>query len=408
MTAVMRNALTASLFVVVPAFVARSLAALAQNAAPTPVPPPRPTPPVVSPEVSPDRKVTVRVRAPSAREVAVSGQFVKDRTLLTRGADGLWTLTVGPVEPGLYEYSLFVDGFRTVDTANPVIKPTRVLGTSILEVPGTPPLLTEFQDVPHGALVVHQYRSRALEGRTRRLHVYTPPDYEKKSGQKYPVLYLIHGSGDNDACWTQLGHAHQIFDNLIAQKKVRPMVVVMPDAHALPPQPPSPAGAGPSRGLDNLRAFERDLLQEVLPLVESRYRVKTDPQSRAIAGLSLGGSEALAVGLNHADKFAWVGSMSSAGAPELLEPALANPAALDRKLKWLWLGCGKDDTGTFTRMSDLVKTLTEKKIKHTWFPTDGGHAWPVWRNHLIEIAPQLFNPAALKPPRAAAPHTPPL
>ena len=284
------------------------------------------------------------------------------------------------------------------------MKPTRVLGTSILEVPGSPPLLSEFQDVPHGAVHFHNYRSRALEGRTRRVHVYTPPDYEKKTGQKYPVLYLIHGSGDNDACWTQLGRAHYILDNLIAQKKAKPMVVVMPDAHALPPIP----NAGPGRGLENIKAFQRDLLEEVLPLVESRYRVKTDSGSRAIIGLSLGGSEALAVGLANASKFAWVGSMSSGGNAAAIEPSLADPKALDKKLKWLWLGCGKDDTNAFKNMSELAATFTEKKIKHTWFPTEGGHAWPVWRNHLVEVAQQLFNPAALSTQRAAAPAKSPL
>ena len=336
----------------------------------------------------------------------MSGQFTKERVPLVKDADGVWSVTVGPVEPGVYEYSLSIDGFRTFDHANPVIKPTRVLGTSILEVPGTPPLLTEFQDVPHGTVHVHHYKSRALEGRTRRVHVYTPPDYEKKAGQKYPALYLIHGSGDNDACWTEHGRAHYIFDNLIAQKKARPMVVIMPDAHALPPIP----GGGPGRGVENLKAFQRDLMEEVLPLIESRYRVKTDSQSRAIAGLSLGGSEALTVGLTNADKFAWVGSFSSAGNAETYEPALADPKALNKKLSWLWLSCGKDDAGAFKRMSDLAATLTEKKIEHIWLPTEGAHAWPVWRAHLIEVAQQIFNPsaAAAATRRAAAPTQSPL
>jgi enterochelin esterase-like enzyme len=350
-------------------------------------PPARPTPPVVSPELAADGKVTFRVRAPNAREAAVGGQFAKDRVAMKKDADGVWSATVGPVAPGIYEYSLWIDGFRTVDPANPVLKPTRTLGTSILEVPGKTPLLTEFQDVPHGAVHVHRYRSRALEGRVRRIHVYTPPDYEKRTGVKYPVLYLIHGSGDTDGCWTELGRAHHILDNLIAQKKAQPMIVVMPDAHALPPLP----GAGPGRGLQNIEAFGRDLLEEVLPLVEGRYRVKPGGSARAIAGLSLGGSEALAVGLRNPDKFAWVASFSSAGNPEALQTALADPKAL-KKLRWVWLSCGKED-GSFQRMADLAKALEEKGARPIWFPTEGGHAWPVWRDHFAEIATRLFSPA---------------
>jgi enterochelin esterase-like enzyme len=325
------------------------------------------------------------VRAPNAREAAVGGQFARDRVPLKKDGDGVWSATVGPVEPGVYEYSLWIDGFRTVDPANPVLKPTRTLGTSILEVPGKTPQLTEFQDVPHGAVHVHRYRSRALDGRVRRLHVYTPPDYERRAGVKYPVLYLIHGSGDTDGCWTELGRAHYILDNLIAQKKAQPMIVVMPDAHALPPLP----GAGPGRGLENIEAFQRDLLEEMLPLVEARYRVKPGGSARAIAGLSLGGSEALAVGLRHPDKFGWVASFSSAGNPEALQPALADPKPL-KKLRWVWLSCGKED-GAFQRMADLASTLEQKGLKPIWFPTDGGHAWPVWRGHFAEIAARLFS-----------------
>jgi enterochelin esterase-like enzyme len=369
--------------------------AAAPSRPPAPATPPAPPrPPVASPEVRSDRRVMFRVRAPAAREVTVGGQFAKDRVPLARDSEGVWSATVGPVDPGVYEYSFYLDGYRSVDPGNPSLKPTRVLGTSILEVPGNPALLTEFQDVPHGTLHVHRYRSPALEGRVRRVHIYTPPDYEKRTSQKYPLLVLIHGSGDTDACWTEHGRAHHILDNLIAQKRARPMVLVMPDAHALPPQP----GSGPGRGLENVRAFERDLLDEVLPLVQARYRVRTDAQSRAIVGLSLGGSEALAVGLANADKFAWVGSFSSAGIPEALEPSLRDPRALDRKLRWLWLSCGKEDTGAFQRMTELAATLQGKNIKYTWFPTDGGHAWPVWRNHLAEILPQLFAP----PVRTAA------
>jgi enterochelin esterase family protein len=341
--------------------------------------------PVVSPEVAADRRVTFRLRARDARQVTVSGQFASDRVPLVKDADGIWAATVGPVEPGLYEYSFSVDGFRTIDPANAQIKPQRMPGSSILEVPGHPPLVTEIQDVPHGAIHVHQYFSRPLEGRLRRVHVYTPPDYERRPGVRYPVLYLLHGSGDNDACWTAHGRAHAIADNLIAQGKVVPMIVVMPDGHAFPPE------TGPGRPQENTQAFERDLLGEVVPLVEARYRVRTDPRSRAIAGLSMGGNQALTVGLGHADRFAWVAGFSSSVPPrEVLEGPLGDPKALGKKLRWLWLGVGKDD-GLRARNEELESWLKEKAIPHTWRLTDGGHAWPVWRGYLAEILPQLFR-----------------
>jgi homoserine O-acetyltransferase len=357
------------------------VALLRESEAGPPAPPRRP-PPLLSPEVSADRRVTFRLRAPGAKEVTVAGQVTRDRVALVRDADGVWSATVGPVDPGIYEYGFTIDGLRTLDPANPHIKPQRMPTASILEVPGSPPLLTEFQDVPHGAVHVHQYRSRPLDGRLRRLHVYTPPGYERRPGARYPVLYLLHGSGDNDACWTVHGRAHLILDNLIAQGKATPMIIVMPDGHALPPEE--------GRSQDNTRAFERDLLEEVIPLVEARYRVKSDARDRAIVGLSMGGNQALAVGLVHADRFAWVGGFSSAVPPrEVLEPPLADARALARKLRWLWIGVGKDDQ-LRARNEELDAWLKERGVRHTWRLTDGGHAWPVWRGYLAEVAPQLF------------------
>jgi enterochelin esterase-like enzyme len=345
-------------------------------------PPPRRPPPVISPQVAPDGQVTFRLRADAAHAVTVAGQISKQPAALARGADGLWSVTLGPLPPGLYEYNFTVDGFRTVDPANPRVKPARAVNTSILEVPGRPPQPTELQDVPHGTVHVHRYFSRPLDGRARRLHVYTPPDYETHPATKYPTLYLLHGSGDDDACWSELGRAPFILDALIARKEARPMVVVMPDGHALPPPAPS---------ADNVSAFSRDLLEEVVPLVERTYRVKKDGRSRAIAGLSMGGAQSLAVGLGHPEAFNWVGAFSAAMPEEpVLASALAD-AGLGKKLRWLWIGCGKED-GLLEGNRKLDATLTDKGVKHTLRVTDGGHAWPVWRAYLLEVAPQLFRP----------------
>jgi enterochelin esterase-like enzyme len=344
-------------------------------------------PPVVSPQVTADRHVTFQVRAPVAKEVLLTATFSKDKLRLTRDGQGIWTIVVGPIDPGVYEYGFWVDGFRILDPMNPHWKPQRTLSSSVLEVPGSPPLLTELQDVPHGTVHVHEYRARALGGKLRQVTIYTPPGYEKKTGVKYPVLVLLPGLYENDSAWTGFGRGHHMMDNLLAQGKARPMVLVMPDGNPIPVDGEAP----PERVREALRALERDLLDEVLPLVEGHYRVRTDAAGRAIGGLSSGGQRALFVGLTHTDKFSWILSFSSGTPRDLIEPVLANAAVLNRRLHGLWIGCGKEDP-LFKRISDFSAWLDEKGVKHVWRPVDGGHAWPTWRTQFLEAVPQLFGP----------------
>jgi len=186
---------------------------------------------VRSPELLADQRVTFRLRAQKATEVIVLGQWPGGRAPMTAATNGIWSVTVGPVPPGVWEYSFQVDGLTMIDPGNPAIKPMREPRTSILQVPGQPPLLTEFQDVPHGVVHEHTYRSKALD-RVRDLAVYTPPGYDAQAAAKFPTLYLQHGSGDNQATWVVHGKAHWILDNLIAQGRAKPMVVVMMDGHA--------------------------------------------------------------------------------------------------------------------------------------------------------------------------------
>src|SRR5205814_1573008 len=252
-------------------------------------------PPPNSPEVHADRTVTFRLRVPKASEVSVSGEWPGGAKTMTRGEDDVWSGTVGPLEPDVYGYTFSVDGFRTLDPVNPGVKPMRSPTTSILEVPGNPPRLWEFQDVPHATVRWHTYQSKAL-GRLRHLRVYAPPGYDRNS-RRYPVLYLLHGSGDNDATWTAFGRAHWILDNLIAAGKAKPMIVVMTDGHAYSPQ----FTGMPSTNMisRNITDFERDLLDDVLPLVEANYRVRNYAAGRGIAGRSMGGGQSLRIGLNH-------------------------------------------------------------------------------------------------------------
>ncbi len=205
--------------------------------------------PITSPEVLADRRVTFRLRAPGAKEVSVSGEWPGGTKPMKSDEQGVWSVTLGPLEPEIYGYSFSVDGFQTLDPGNPAVKPMRSPRTSILEIPGDPPRIHEFLEVPHGSVRLHDYRSRSL-GRRRGLYVYTPPGYDQDSGTRYPVLYLLHGAGDNQGTWTAAGRAHWILDNLLAQGKVKPMIVVMPDGHATlftrPPAsaPGQPAGSG--------------------------------------------------------------------------------------------------------------------------------------------------------------------
>jgi len=353
------------------------------NSAATNATPRRDSAPIVSPEVHSDRSVTLRLRAPGAKEVKVSGEWPGGSQALTNN-EGLWVITIGPLEPDIYGYSFSIDGVTLVDPANPWVKPMRAARTSVLEIPGEPPRLWELQPVQHGTVHHQVYFSKSL-GRNRSVHIYTPPGYEKKS-EKHPVLYLFHGSGDNDATWSSVGRANCIADNLLAQGKIRPMILVMPDGHALTGNPTQPSTNLISQ---NVEAFGDDLLQEVMPLVESTYRVKTDRDHRAIIGLSMGGGQSLRIGLQHRELFGWVGGMSSylpdasRLVPELFPDSKSN-------LKLLWFACGKDDR-LIDNARQLAAALKEKHIPHTFEETAGNHSWPVWRRYLGEFMPMLFT-----------------
>lgn len=360
----------------------------AAPAAPARAAPPR-SERVVSPEVGPDRRVTFRLRAPRAERVTVERLFFLARgtpLVLTKDAGGIWSGTVGPVEPGLYEYNFSVDGMPIVDPGNPLIQPQLDPRASILEIPGNPALVTECKDVPHGSVHVHHYKATALQGRMRRVHVYTPPGYEARTAGKFPVLYLLHGSGDNDATWSVYGRANFIVDNLLADKKIKPMIVVMTDGQ---PVPRGPVVSGVTRP-DNTVVYGEELSGDVMPLVEKLYRVRTDAASRAIVGLSMGGRQALTVGLNHPERFAWVGGMSSSIPPDdTIATALGDGKAINKRLRWLWVGCGQEDAA-FANNQQFVAKLDQRGITHVFHATPGAHNWPLWRAYLVEVLPQLF------------------
>lgn len=334
---------------------------------------------IVSPEVHPDRTVTFRLLAPKASEVTLTGDWLASAAKLTKDDGGIWSVTLGPLEPGLAIYSLTVDGLAIADPVNPRIK-LRARGSgSLVDVPGTGNELWVPRDVPHGTVDITWHKSKVLDGETREFRVYTPPGYDHNPDARYPVLYLLHGNNDTQAGWVDVGRANMILDNLIAEKRAVPMIVVMPFGHA----------ANNAGRFD----FERYLLEDVIPAVEKSYRTVADRDHRAIVGYSMGGGQALTIGLGHLDRFSAVGAFSGAvsGDPEgRFKLLLGDPDGTNAKLKLLWLGCGRQDAA-FPRVQALSDNLTSHNVRHTWLPTEGRHHFTVWRKYLIEVAPLLFQ-----------------
>ena len=341
---------------------------------------------VKSPEVLADRRVTFRLAAPKAASVQLTCECATGPQTLTRDDKGIWSVTLGPFEPDVYEYEFTVDGVTIIDPRNEKVKtnsrPSVI--SSLLDVPGGAPMFYDVKPVAHGSVEMRWYASKAT-GTVRRLHVYTPPGYDR-STSKLPVLYLLHGADGDDAAWAAFGRANQILDNLIAEKKANPMVIVMPFGYAYPWY----AGAAG----DKQRAdFEKDLLDDLIPFVQANYRVFTDRDHRALAGLSMGGGQTISIGPRHLDLFSRLAvfSASAGNDPATALKSLA-PKTANAQLKLFWLGIGTDDPG-YVNAKKTDDFLTSVGIKHTFRTIPGAHTWIVWRKFLNEVAPQLFGPS---------------
>lgn len=345
--------------------------------------------PVSSPEVHPDRTVTFRFHDPNAKEVFIALEGA-ERTAMQKGENGVWTYTSAALEPDLYGYSFIADGVALIDPSNSLMKPNLLSTQSEVYVPGPSSLPWEVNDVPHGVVHQHFYRS-AVVGDQRNFFVYTPPGYDPKTSKTYPVLYLLHGYSDGADAWTAVGRANVILDNLIAKGAAKPMIVVMPLGYGAPEiLKQSGPRRDPSLRQRNMDKFREALFTEVIPQVESGYRASTDRESRAIAGLSMGGAESLYTGLNALDRFGWIGAFSSGGLGDDYDaefPGLdAEKAA---KARLLWIACGTDD-----RLIDFNRKfrgwLKAKKINPVEVETPGTHSWLVWRRNLASFASLLF------------------
>lgn len=345
----------------------------------------------VSPEIHGDRSVTFRLFAPKASEVVLMGspgilEFTKKPLPLQKDEKGVWSLTIGPVPPGFYTYGYAIDGgLRMPDPSNPNLELRRWGATSLFTVPGPEQAVMEPRKVPHGTTHIQYYDSPNLNTQ-RMVYVYTPPGYETGK-QKYPVLYLLHGNGQIEASWTGTGRANVILDNLLAEGKVKPMIVVMPYGHVAreikaPGAPPAPPVPG-----SDMAAIEKELLTAVKPLVESKFRVLTDRNHRAIGGLSMGAAQSLAIGLHNLALFSAIAAFSGGGNRDEWEKA--DPSQLN-KLKVIWLGCGTEDFG-YGGVKAMHDLLERKKVKHVWNESGAGHSWPNWQTYLSKYAPLLFR-----------------
>lgn len=358
-------------------------------------------PQVTSPEIAGDGQVTFRILARKAAVVRLGGSDIPG---LGQGADmakngeGVWEIKLGPIAPGTYRYRFDVDDVPVMDPRNPATSESNANAWSLVHIPGAG--FMDTREVPHGAVAEVTYRSESLQ-RFRRMHVYTPPGYE--SGRdRYPVFYLLHGAFDCDDSWTSVGRAGFILDNLIAEGKAKPMVVVMPAGHTGPFRF-TPPGADGSRPRDE---FADDFTNDLMPYVETHYRVLTDRPHRAIAGLSMGGGQTLNIGIPHLEKFGYLGVFSSGifgitgggpGGAERTGPrfeeqhlGILDDAKLKAGLTLFWFATGRDDFLVETTRAS-VEMFRKHQFGVTYKETEGAHTWIVWRQYLNEFAPQLFQ-----------------
>jgi enterochelin esterase-like enzyme len=351
--------------------------------------PPAP-PAIASPEVHSDSSVTFRFRNPNAHEVMLALEGSKP-VPMQKDDQGIWSLTTGPLTPDFYGYVFVADGVDLIDPSNPLLKPNLLHTQSQVHVPGPASLSWEISDVPHGVVHHHFYKSGVV-GDNRDFYVYTPPGYDTRAKKSYPTLYLLHGFSDDASGWTAVGRANIIFDNLIAQGKTKPMVVVMPLGYGAPEMVMQGPGAFETElRKKNYDRFIQALFTEVMPQVEANYRVSKDRNLRAIAGLSMGGAESLLTGLNHLDKFAWIGAFGSGGYKEDFDVEFPGvDAKANEKLRVLWIACGTDD-----RLIDLNRKmrawLDSKGVHNTGIETAGAHTWMVWRRNLTDFSGLLFK-----------------
>ena len=350
-------------------------------------------PRIVSPEINEINQATFNVFSDQATNVTLYGSWMNygETLSLTKNEQGIWTASTGPLESSMYHYNLFIDGVSAIDPSNPHALRDGTRYASLLMIPGEGAALFQINDVPHGNLNQVWYTSKTLDLQ-RRMYVYTPPGYNESS-EKYPVLYLLHGGGGDEDAWTALGRANYILDNLIAQGKAKPMLIVMTNGNAVQTSSlrTMPGASALSReDMQRYRGkFEESLVKDVIPFIEANYRVKSGKEFRAIAGLSMGGMHTITATSEYPESFGYIGVFSSG--------IFTADAALEEKFLTLkksginryWVACGIDD---FVMESNkrLLDLLAKTGIEHNYYENEGGHTWANWRLYLSMFAPMLF------------------
>jgi len=356
---------------------------------------------VISPRVHADKKVTFSYLAPSAKQVLLGGsQFGAAQVPMTKDSVGIWSVTVGPVQPDIYPYSFVVDGVTVMDPANVDFFPNERFKASLVDIPGDTALIHSMKDVPHGIVTYEYYPS--VEGSTGSLVVYTPPGYDKATSKNYPVFYLISGTTDTEEVFFKVGRTNLILDNLIAERKAVPMIIVMPYGNPMARIAEQTGKAKPADivsrdgedAIKRAKLFETDLITNVIPYVEKNYRVIKNRDSRAIGGFSRGGGQTLRTAFGNMDKFSWICCYSAyLSTPEMessFKNVYANPESTNKELKLLWVSVGKEDF-LYKSTVEFIDFLKSKNINHRTLITPGGHTWMNVKIYVAQTAQLLFQ-----------------
>jgi enterochelin esterase-like enzyme len=356
---------------------------------------------VLSPQVLADKRVTFRYLAPSAKEVRLAGgQFGAVNVPMTKDSIGIWSVTVGPVRPDIYPYSFTVDGVTVMDPANEDYFPNERFKASLVDVPGFTPTIHALRDVPHGSVTYEYYPS--AQGTTGSLVIYTPPGYDKNPTKKYPVFYLISGTTDMEETFFKVGRTNLILDNLIAEGKAKPMIIVMPYGNVEAriaeqkgsAKPADPIARESGEAMNRMRNFAEDMTKNIIPYVDKTYRTIPDREARAIGGFSRGGGQTLRTAFWNMDKFAWICCYSAYLPPGEMESnyqsLVSNPDNTNKQLKLLWVSVGNEDF-LYNDVAAFLNYLTAKKINYKSLITGGGHTWMNVKTYLAETAQLLFK-----------------
>ncbi len=359
-------------------------------------------PQIISPDISIDNQVTFNMYSDNAKSVAVSGSWMKmGETLeMKKAENGVWSAKTQVLGPSMYHYNFILDGVNILDPKNPKAMRDGTRYASTLIISGKESEVFGVNDVPHGSVTKVWYDSPSLD-KTRRMFVYTPPGYEESKG-KYPVLYLLHGGGGDEDAWTSLGRANYILDNLIAEGKALPMIIVMTNGN--PDQKAAITETQPDPGADRLiiatDKFPVSLVNDVIPFVENHYRVIANSSNRAIAGLSMGCLHTQIAAMNNPEMFKYMGLFSLGLHPddnnlkEIMKPLIAayekNLETLKKNYKLFYIGCGTEDF-VYEGVQILRKKLDDNNFKYIYNETGGGHTWANWRDYLADFTPRLFK-----------------